>query len=513
MIVNPLNIYAQFKAAQIGKQQYSAFPKFGLSAKNLAPLEKDTFTCSFKGAGELKGEDMPFAPDTELCESVNYFAQIAEQDLKLTLGKYLEKINKGAKKGKEPITIKVRRKTPESIREKVVAKYGKISENEKNEFCHNAISEIFKYYSSVEDDFVPLIAEMNARTLMDLMLDDIKVPPYKHEKKFLSEIISDFKKCNFIKYSTKNKPESQAIKEMAERLSTTTKNEYCDEKGAYLNTKDVFGIKHYVNDLIGARVVLNNSNQQTVQNVIDEIKHAADNGRLKITSVENILPEVEESKLEHYKYLPDENLKAFAKRTGAEYKERKSKLGYMAIHVNFELKGNRFFNKHGKTKEEKNIFNGYKGEIQIMDSNIETLKNIEDLCYKLKDNKNIPIEEYDIFKKYFSRYYDKLNDSEKAAFDDYTYKSYLAQRNKSLAGEKRTLKTFESIKKLGFDGCFSSELDFNELKKIKESCDRNIEKNHPDLKLPKDVDFFKIYKKPSKDLRKMILEYGIQFEE
>ena len=69
------------------------------------------------------------------------------------------------------------------------------------------------------------------------------------------------------------------------------------------------------------------------------------------------------------------------------------------------------------------------------------------------------------------------------------------------------------MQKLGFKNCFTQEIDFNYLNEIKETCDRKINKTRPDLQVPKDVDFFKVYKYPTKNLRKLIMDYNINFEE
>lgn len=508
MLINPINLYTQYKVAQAQKQT-NRHPFFGITCNNLSPLQKDVFTCSFKGEGKINGCDMPEAPTPELCQKANYCAQLAEYDFKLTLGKYMGRINNGEKKGKEPITVRVRRKSPTSIREKVLSKYDKISRKERENFCEKATEQILIHYNIIDKGISPEMLPMHANTSLYIALGEDKVPPYKNEKKFLKKIIDDLKTYGFIKYANNQIPENKAIEQMAKSLHNSTCNDYCDEKGVYLSTKNMFGIKHYVNDMIGGRIILNDGKTQTVQKVLDEIKHASDDGRLKITSVENIVPNIDDKELKHYEYLPEKNIKAFADRTSARYDKKNSKSGYMAIHINFELSDERFYNKFGKTKEDKNIFNGYKGEIQIIDANIETLKEVEDFCYKLKDKKKVPADEYDIFKDYFTKYYDKLNDSEKEAFENYTSSLYLAQRKKSINNEKKNTQ-FDSIKKLGYEGCFDKELDFRELKKLKEACDKTIAGNHPEITLLKDINFFRIFNTTTDSLRKLILDYNLE---
>ena len=134
-------------------------------------------------------------------------------------------------------------------------------------------------------------------------------------------------------------------------------------------------------------------------------------------------------------------------------------------------------------KSPKNKFNGYQGEIQIMDANIEDLKDVEDLCYKLKDNKNNIGPEYSMFKNHFKKFY-KLPEV-KEAFDKYTYDLYLSQRMKSLEKKKKDKVHFSTIEELGYGETLPAELDYNLLFDIKKLCERKNRNRIEEKDIPK----------------------------
>lgn len=459
MYINKLNISNKAYSNQISNFQNNYF-KFNSS--NLKPLNKDTV--SFSSSATLTGESMKYAPSGHICSQVYKNSESANFYLSKVLEKYVEPINEGALLGEEPIKIFVRTKSPKSIREKVSSKFAKITKEEKNKFCDAAVNQIFNNFT-VKSYFTSERAKIESKILLDFLTIDNNIPPYKNEKYFLETIIADLEKRNLIKFETDNLKEKEiAIDKMVKELETVSSTEHCDINSLYIEPSSVNGVKHYANDIIGARIILNNP--KAMPKVIEALKAASDAGLLNITSVENIIPDAKKlppnSKMSEYEYLPARKLKKFADKTYSNYKEVKSKSGYMAVHINLDLSNN-------ELKTKKNEYNGYSGEIQIMDSFVEDFKEVEDLCYKIKDNKNFLDKKYDAFKNHFKKYY--KDPKVKEAFDNYTYDLYLFQRTRSVFEANHCSRNFPDLKFFEYDKIIPEELDFNELKKRKNKCE------------------------------------------
>ena len=231
----------------------------------------------------------------------------------------------------------------------------------------------------------------------------------------------------------------------------------------YIEPTSIKGVKHYANDIVGARITMKESDPEYTGLVLAALKQAVDDGLLNITSIENNLPDPKKlpqgKEISDYAYATDSQLRKLAKAADAKLIRNKSKSGYLAIHINVDLSSPLFSCYKG-------VFDGYTGEIQIIGSDVEQLKDVEDLCYKLKDDKNAIRSEYKPFKTHFKTYY---NDETKDAFEDYTYALYLAQR--SLPPNSKRTDFFPSIEELGFEGKVPKELDFNYLRRLKEKCD------------------------------------------
>ncbi len=226
------------------------------------------------------------------------------------------------------------------------------------------------------------------------------------------------------------------------------------------------GVKQNVKDIVRARIVLQEGKPSQTKKVLDAIQEAVNDKKIKITSVENYLPDKNNlllnTELDDYIYAKDPHLANFAKAANAEYIKDNKKSGYMGIHLNIDLSDNLYSGKFAD-------FNGYCAEIQILGSDVEQLKDIEDLCYKLKANKKSSNKQYSTFNNYFLKHYNKKYEN---AFESYTYDSYITQRVKPLS--KKRSSQLPSLEKLGYDNKLPSTLDFNKLKSVKTICDEEI---------------------------------------
>ena len=242
------------------------------------------------------------------------------------------------------------------------------------------------------------------------------------------------------------------------------------------NPEDAESIKKNCNDIIGGRVILREPTQAKTSALIDSIiKEITDPNiplekRLKITKIEHYVPEGVDKKLEYFDADDLERLKDAVNKTfgtNIEVVRNPKTTGYMALHLDVDLSDDDL-----KAKN-----NGYIGEIQIVGLDVSLLKDVEDLCYKLKGAKEIKGGHvaYAPFSDYFKKYMENSgNPNIKEDFDTYTRKAYLYQRLREPVDKKQSKKSyvFPTIASCGLKGKIPEELDFNNLARLKTPCDR-----------------------------------------
>ena len=120
--------------------------------------------------------------------------------------------------------------------------------------------------------------------------------------------------------------------------------------------------------------------------------------------------------------------------------------GYMAIHLLTKLP------------------NGFTGEIQILGTDIADLKEVEDLCYKVKSGKSID-KKYESIKKILKPLTNKDDLLLRREFNKYTRNAYIYQREMPPDSSSETM--FLPIPKY-----LPQELDFNNIYKVMRECDK-----------------------------------------
>ena len=140
-------------------------------------------------------------------------------------------------------------------------------------------------------------------------------------------------------------------------------------------------VKEGMTDIVGARIVMADTSKEAVDNVINRFTKAVRNDELKILEIENYRPDpeldIDDNIIKSYDYSSAKALKelklACDDKLGASIRKVDEDVpsGYMAIHMLVQLP------------------NGFTGEIQIIGNEVERLKDIEDICFKTKNGKNI----------------------------------------------------------------------------------------------------------------------------
>ena len=432
---------------------------------NLSPLKNDMV--SFSASAKLIAEHMNIAPSQSICTSAAESAEPArfylETVLNKHIGKYIDSTDEKSTKKFPVLDCTTRVKSPVSIREKVVSKYSKLYSSSAKIFVNDVYDALSRYFQPThkcsKDEVIKDVQGLvNGFDPTGSSLAYTNVPLY------FSVALTHIKNNGYFDFSNINDEKQNII--FAEIIDDIESNDHGIVPSVTTQTKE--GVKHYANDIVGARIILRDSDPVNTGKVIDALKEAVSAGELKITSIENNIPDPEKlpygKSISSYAYATDQQLNSLARESGIKCDPITSKSGYLAIHINVDL-SNYKFSKFNRS------FDGYQGEIQIIGRDVAQLKEIEDLCYKLKDHKNAIKSEYLPFKTHFLKYYTGEN---KKAFNDYTYALYLAQRSVEFNPKHST---FPSLQLLGFDDVLPPELDFNVLKGIKEQCDTQVKVN------------------------------------
>ena len=287
--------------------------------------------------------------------------------------------------------------------------------------------------------------------------------------KYFEDLISNDENRNLpihhIDFRTKT-PESIREK-TADKLGNSILH---DVKNTF-NPNSAKDIKKNINDLIGARFVLDNFSKKDTTKIIERLSDACKNGDLKIISIESYEPDSPDKNLKYFSDTDLKNLKKAAnsnKPAGSDsVKLIKSskKTGYVGLHINVDLSNP---DKYVSNKD------NYLGEIQILGYDVSKLKEVEDACYKLKSNKDLKRGNiaYKPFTQYFLKY---LNSSPevKDNFEEYTKRAYIEQRRKEPArkNSRKNDSNLPTIKECNMEGKVPKELDFNLLYDLKTKCD------------------------------------------
>jgi hypothetical protein len=256
----------------------------------------------------------------------------------------------------------------------------------------------------------------------------------------------------------------------------------------FINLNKSEDIKKTVEDLVGARIIVNQLDTKKNAAIIDHLISLVKNHNLKIKNIETIAPQ--ESNLTPY--FDQDDLDRLELAVNEERGESASKIeiqkvpsksGYCAIHIDLDLSDEDLFAKN----------NGYKGEIQILGSDVA--------YFKVKQDKDIKSGHpaYNTFanhlNKYF-KYYDstktekenkEIANKYKEDFNEYTYRAYLFQRRKNQDMPNYDKKHLPSLEDCEMGDRLPKDLDFNYLQKIIEQCDELYDLSQKD-KINKNVD-------------------------
>ena len=245
---------------------------------------------------------------------------------------------------------------------------------------------------------------------------------------------------------------------------------------SFINPNKVDEIKASITDIVGARIVLRQGDVKKNSKIANGIIKLVNAGELNITGIEVILPKNHKAE----PYFSNDDIEALKetvnKKRRAEHekeikiKTRKSESGYTAIHIDVDLSNDRMQAKNA----------GYKGEIQIIGRDVAEFKEIEDLCYKIAQHKDIK-RGHQAYMPFANFLETKLAEpSIREAFEEYTYRAYIIQKDKESKDTEYDLTHMPTLEECKMQNKLPPELDFNHLAKIKACCDKIYEASKDD---------------------------------
>lgn len=245
------------------------------------------------------------------------------------------------------------------------------------------------------------------------------------------------------------------------------------EKAATRGWENKEEIKNNMTDLAGMKIIMRDASKENVNKVVDRLIDFVKDGG-KIVEIENKRPDAiydgNDQIIKSYDYASPRKLiqlrQEASKALGREVKltDETTPSNYMAIHILTELP------------------NGITGELQIMGHDVAALKELEDMCYKVKGNKGLD-KKYAKIEKVLSPlkapkvqagedeavYLQRVKEHDILAEEhsQYTREAYLEQREK----EPRKFKSKKKDVFLKAPDYLPKELDFNYLNTLKKECD------------------------------------------
>jgi len=229
------------------------------------------------------------------------------------------------------------------------------------------------------------------------------------------------------------------------------------EKFVSREIRDVEEAKNEIRDIIRGRIILDNPNTtEGANHICSALTKAVNEKKIKIVNIKSYYEmDKRYTNGEDLQYIPLKSLLKLDNAVTAKYGESAFKSGtsrengYNAVHIIFELQ------------------NGYYAELQIIGKNVEKVKEMEDILYKIKGNKTIPPKYREVQEAYDK--YVKGKPARERELSEYTRRVYNAQRLKEL--EKYPNIEQKEFLPLPINSKLPRIFDFNNLAKIYRSKD------------------------------------------
>lgn len=215
--------------------------------------------------------------------------------------------------------------------------------------------------------------------------------------------------------------------------------------------------KDEIRDIIRGRIILDTPlNEDGANCICNALKKAVNEKKIKIVNIKSYY-EMDKKYTQGYDlaYIPFKSLLKLDDAVTEKYGESVFRSGtprengYNAVHIIFELT------------------NGYYAELQIMGKNVEKVKEMEDIIYKIKGNKSVPEKYREVLEAYNK--FVKGKSAREKELNEYTRRVYNAERLKELGKYENTEQ--KEFLPLPANSKLPRIFDFNNLAKIYRSKD------------------------------------------
>jgi len=215
------------------------------------------------------------------------------------------------------------------------------------------------------------------------------------------------------------------------------------EKAKTRKLRTIPEIKAGLDDLIGVRIITNNGSKEEIDKIIKRLTKGVGEGRFKIFEIENYCIDnksgfASDAALNKLQQAGNKILS-----NGVIKREQSIPSGYTAIHLASFLP------------------DGYKAEIQIMSSDVEKVKEIEDFIYKIKTNKTLG-KKYKPIEEMLAEL--RINEALQRSVNSYTRNLYRIAREEGFHSKKYAFPPAPDY--------ILPEFDFNKILKMKKVCDK-----------------------------------------
>lgn len=249
-----------------------------------------------------------------------------------------------------------------------------------------------------------------------------------------------------------------------------------NEKAATRNWHTKAEILSNATDLNGAKIVMRDGSRGPVGKILGRFEQAIKNGEVELVEIENKRPSVTEKMKGpdalKYDYATPDELERLKEVNEKKHPSKKvnfepcdyTKTNYPGLHFLFKLPGEDW------------VF-----EVQIMGYDVALYKDLDDLLFKILDNKNADKKKYKPIIDIIKPLNEPGNAAIKEGFNKYRGNVFLFQREKAphIRKNKQYIERFLPIKDEIQDGELRDLLDMNNLYELFIECNAKAAKKKP----------------------------------